>query len=186
MKGSFLPKRSLVVQFVMLAILAGCTVHFGDVCLSWPFQRMGCPREAMVAYDGSVLPKNNIASIKSPHIGYWNDSDLVITINCLDGKKVPGGREEFLILPGRHQIQISVITSHVFNSPVFRGNIEFEVLANHEYLANGKVDADRGNFFGVGASYSPLIWVEDTNSKQVIAQVQVAPTDQSFKSIQCQ
>ena len=186
MNKSFLSKSFLVVLLLTMALLTGCTAHFGNDCLSWPMQHMGCPREGIVAYDGPVLPDNNIASIKTPHLGYWNNSDLVISIDCLDGKKLPGGGDGFLILPGRHQIQMSVIKSYVFNSPVFRGNIEFEVLTNHEYLANGKVDADRGNFFGVGASYSPFIWVEDINTKQVIAQVQISNTDQTFKSIQCQ
>lgn len=131
----------------------------------------GCASGTMVAYEGPALSTEKIAVIKSAVSGFSAGMTAIAapSISCIDGKQVTG--EEIHVLPGRHRIQISLF--HQPSSRNFRGNLEFEAQANHVYLANGAV-----------VTGQPLIWVEDTNTKQTI--VQGVATDQSFKRIQCQ
>jgi hypothetical protein len=165
-KGYLLSKSLWVVRLCIFLLLIGCTT------------------EPIVAYEGPILPKDKIAIITSPYYGFWTINLLRLDLNCIDGKGVPRLGQEIQVLPGMHQIQINVKHGYVVTeSPTFGGNIEFEALANHEYLANGQIIEHNGSFFGVGASYSALIWVEDTSTKQIVAQA--VPT-QLFKQVNCQ
>lgn len=152
-KREYISKLSLFGVVLALVLLAGCVAG------------------TMVAYEGSTLPKEKVAVIKSAVSGFVGGmtATAVPTISCIDGKEVSG--EEIHVLPGRHQIQISLYYQP--SSRNYRGNLEFEAQANHEYLANGAV-----------VTGQPLIWVEDKNTQQTI--VQGVPTDQSFKRVQCQ
>jgi hypothetical protein len=149
----FIAKHSLVGLSLTVILLAGCAAG------------------TMVAYEGPALPKERIAVIKSAVSGFVGGmaATAAPAISCIDGREVTG--EEIHVLPGRRQIQISLF--HQPSSRNFRGNLEFEAQANHEYIANGAV---------VGGQ--PLIWVEDKNTTQRI--ILGVATDQSFKRIQCQ
>ena len=131
----------------------------------------GCASGTMVAYEGQALPREKIAVIKPAVSGFAAGMTATAApgMSCVNGKQVTG--EEIHVLPGRHQVQISLF--HQPSSRNFRGNVEFPAEANHEYLANGGV---------IGGQ--PLVWIEDARTRQRIAQA--VAIDQSFKRIQCQ
>lgn len=130
----------------------------------------GCASGTMIAYDGPPLTRERVAVIKSSVSGFVGGmtASAAPSIVCVDGKEVRG--DEVQVLPGRHRIQISLFVQA--SSRNFRGDLEFEAEANHEYLAHGGV-----------ATGLPLIWLEDKTAKQIVARG--APTDQSFRLIQC-
>lgn len=127
----------------------------------------------MVAYEGAPQPKEAVALVKTPSGLKQFAGKSMSNIICVDGKRVSGLDSGAQVLPGKHQIEVSFLYQPIWGSPIgqrfFAGYIDFEALAGREYVATGDL-----------VNGQATIWIEDNNSRQVVARGVAA--DKSFQN----
>ncbi|MDC4227326.1 MAG: hypothetical protein MPW15_24560 [Candidatus Manganitrophus sp.] len=140
-------------------------------------------------YDGPELTKSEIAIIHTEEKGFEYIFPIFlkpperVLITIIDGKDL-GGVLKVHLLPGTHRLQVRhnsqnagagvlvAVASEALH-PRFEKELEFNAIANREYIIRFRVDT--------GGSLSPFgwkgvdYWIEDLETNEVVSGTKPAP-----------
>ena len=108
---------------------------------------------AMQTYEGETQPPEKVALIKGSIIPFGTSA----SINSIDGKDVPRTHDDVEVLPGYHELLVTLSSGVYMFYSFAKMKVSFTAKAGHVYRVEGKIHKKE-----------TLIWVVDEGDNSIV------------------